>query len=70
MAPPLVPVRKTEPLILNENEAPWAVQEYACVRQRSSFLQRLLSFAVRNKPSGLCSANHCGPMKLDMPTEC
>lgn len=56
MAPPLVPVQKTEPLILNENEAPGAVQGHACVRQRSSFLPRLLSFVVRNKPSAVAAA--------------
>lgn len=30
VTPPLVPVQKTEPLILTENEAPGAVQERAC----------------------------------------
>lgn len=64
-APPLVPVQKTEPSLLKENGAPGAVQEHACVRQRRSFLPRLLSSAARSKPSALAAVRvTVGPRNL------
>lgn len=73
MVPSLVPSQRAEPLMLNETEALWATQEYAALllcASKAASLRRLLSSALCETPSGLCSENHCGPMKLDMPTEC
>lgn len=70
-APPLVPVQKTEPWLLKENGAPGPCRNTpVCAREVcAASSEAAFIGCAQQAQRGHRSESHCGPPKLDVPTE-